>query len=256
MELIKSDKTSLYNKYEETLLRRDNLHKEAERYHLLYIREFGDLITRSFELKVECIRKKKQITYCQKQVNMGKRINSASMDLYVEQEMAEYQEQLKAIVDDVKTAKSGTKVSPSDVLKIKKKYYKLVKALHPDTHPELAEDEKLKEYWDRIVIAYTYNQLEDMEELEVLVASYLEKNGLQNTKVEIKDVEYKITAVEQEIEIIITTNPYLYKNILDDRSETDGCKQQYQDEIASYEVYSAQLDEVLSTFEIEKGKLS
>lgn len=255
MEMIRSDKTSQYERYEEALLRRDNLNKEAEHCHLRYIMEFGDLITRSFEQKMECIRKKKQITYCQKQVNMGRKISAAGMDLYIEQVMAEYQEQLQNIVEDVKTAKAGKRVSTAEVLKVKKKYYRLVKALHPDTHPELAGDEKLKEYWDRIVTAYTYNRLEELEELEVLVNSHLEKNGLQDTRAEIKDAEEKIAAIEQEIQIIITTNPYLYKTILDDKNEMRRRRQQYLDEIASYEMYSAQLDEVLGAFEIER-KLS
>ena len=49
-------KNTAYSKYEEVLLRRDNLRKEAEHYHMEYIRVFGDLITDAFEKKIECIR--------------------------------------------------------------------------------------------------------------------------------------------------------------------------------------------------------
>ena len=42
-------KNTAYTKYEEVLLRRDNLRKEAEHYHMEYIRVFGDLITDAFE---------------------------------------------------------------------------------------------------------------------------------------------------------------------------------------------------------------
>ena len=60
MDIIKLKNTS-YTKYEEVLLRRDNLRKEAEHFHMEYIREFGSLIIKAFEIKVECIRKKKMI---------------------------------------------------------------------------------------------------------------------------------------------------------------------------------------------------
>ena len=62
MESVVKVKNVGYAKYEEVLLRRDNLRKDAESFHLEYIRVFGDLITESFRLKVECIRKKKMIT--------------------------------------------------------------------------------------------------------------------------------------------------------------------------------------------------
>ena len=60
MEIIKVKNAAL-SKYEELLLRRDNLRKQAENYNLAYIREFGDLIEEEFRIKIECIRKKKEI---------------------------------------------------------------------------------------------------------------------------------------------------------------------------------------------------
>ena len=63
-ELIKKE-NGKYKKYEELLLKRDQLNKEAGAIHTLYIKEFGELLLEDFELKVECIKKKKQISYCQ-----------------------------------------------------------------------------------------------------------------------------------------------------------------------------------------------
>lgn len=255
MEIVKVKNTS-YSRYEEALLRRDNLRKEAEHYHMEYIRVFGDLITQTFERKIECIRKKKMIAYCQRQVNAGKKISGVNLDSFIAQEMARYQEELLSMINDVRAVKDSKRVSASDFEKIKKIYYKLVKMIHPDMHPELADDEQIKDYWQRIVIAYTYNQLKDLEELELLVTSYLEENGQQVTDIEIDDLDDKIAAVEGEISNIISTDPYLYKMLLENEEEKLRRKQEYLDEIASYDIYSAQLDEVLTTFEIEKGKLS
>ena len=254
MDIIKVTNTS-YAKYEEVLLRRDNLRKEAENYHLQYIRVFGDLITRSFEMKVECIRKKKMIAYCQRQVNAGKSIDASKMATFIESEMAQYRKDLEAIVNDVKAAKEGERISRSDVEKIKKIYYRLVKLIHPDMRPDLAEDETIKDLWQRIVVAYTYNRLKDLQELEVMVMARLEKTGAGGGEVKIEDLDRKIADVEAEIKVIINTDPYLYKILLEDETKRLARKQDYEDEIASYEVYSAQLDEVLANFEIER-KLS
>lgn len=249
-------KNTAYSKYEEVLLRRDNLRKEAEHYHMEYLRVFGDLITEDFEKKIECIRKKKMIAYCQRQANAGKRIDASKLDSFIAQEMAQYQAELEAMLSDVKAVKDSKRVSAADYERIKKIYYKLVRMIHPDMHPELADDETIKDYWQRIMIAYTYNQLKDLQELEMLVSSYLEKSGRQVADLDIADLEDKIAAAEEEISNIISTNPYLYKMLLDDPLRVRNRKQEYRDEIAHYEMYSLQLDEVLGTFEMERGKLS
>ena len=152
--------------------------------------------------------------------------------------------------------KEGKRVSASDLEIIKKIYYKLVKMVHPDLHPDLADDEIIKDYWQRIKLAYTFNRQKELEELELLVSSYLANKGIQNPDIEIDNLEEKIKAVEEEIKIIISTKPFTYKMLLNDETEILRVKQEYQDEIASYEMYSAQLDEILGTFEIQKGELS
>ena len=251
MQIVKAENTA-YAKYEEVLLRRDNLKKRAENIHLEFIRAFGDLITGAFELKIECIRKKKMIAYCQRQINQGKTINGSALTAYIEKEMLEYQDQLDDMLADVRAAKAAESITPMEVKKIKSLYYALAKLIHPDLHPELADDETLAEYWRRIVIAYDYNCLKDMEELDMLVRAYLEDKGIDAFGAEVENVEEKILRVEEEIHEIITTNPYLYRLILNDEKETDRKKQEYRDEIEAYRKYSAQLDDVLATFDIRE----
>ena len=251
MDIVKVKNTS-YAKYEEVLLRRDNLRKEAENYHLDFIRMFGDLITESFSLKIECIRKKKMIAYCQRMVNQGKEVSQNALFTFIEREMAEYRAELESMLADVRAVKEAREISPLELRKIKDIYYRLVKLMHPDIHPELADDETLKDYWQRTVIAYRYNNLPELEELDVLIRAYLEKLDRGEAQTEIENLDGKIAAVEKEIEKIISTNPYLYKLLLSDREETERMKQSYRDEIESYTNYSAQLQEVLDTFEIKE----
>jgi hypothetical protein len=217
-----------------------------------FIRKFGDLITESFSLKIECIRKKKMIAYCQRMVNQGKAINQNALITFIEYEMAEYKEELSAMLSDLKAVKEARELTPLELGKIKDIYYKLVKLMHPDIHPELADDETLKDYWQRVVIAYRYNNLSELEELDVLVRAYLEKQDKGLSQPAIEDLDDKIAMAEKEIEEIISTNPYLYKVLLSDEREVARMKQSYRDEIDSYTDYSAQLQEVLDTFEIKE----
>ena len=250
-DIIKTENKGLV-KYEEVLLRRDNLKKEAENIHLEYIRVFGDLITESFKLKVECIRKKKMISYCQWQVNHGKQINDSELMGYIAREMATYEKELQDIIIDVSNAKKATDISAVELRKIRSIYYKLVKKLHPDIHPELFSDETIRNYWHRIAVAYTHNQLRDLEELEALVSMYLEANGIETDGIDIKNIAEKISVIEAEIETIISTDPYQYRFILEDPHEKKARMDSFEDEIKSYKDYSVQLDEILSSFKIER----
>lgn len=252
MDIIKVENTS-YAKYEEVLLRRDNLRKEAEQYQLDFIKTFGDLITESFQLKIECIKKKKMITFCQRQMNQGKDISSAALTAYIEKEMASYQKELDEMLRDVQIARSAGTVTDAELRKIKKIYYALVKLIHPDMHPELSSDETLKGYWNRIVIAYTHNDLDELQALDSLVRMYLTERALgTDCKHEIENLEEKIEKVEHDIDQIVSTNPYLYRLLLADPDEIEEKKHEYRDEIDAYTKYSAELDEVLSAFEIKE----
>ena len=113
-------------------------------------------------------------------------------------------------------------------------------------------DDTIMDYWNRITIAYQYNQAEDMAELEALVKMYLEEEYDGPLDLEITDIDSKILKVEEEIESIVTTNPYLYRIILGSDAAIKEKKKEYQNEIESFKKYSAQLSEVLATFETEE----
>ena len=77
-------KSAAFLLYEELLMERDELLKEVFQYERAYIREFGELILQVFEMKLECIRKKKTIEYCQSFINKGKSIDSDALKEYLQ----------------------------------------------------------------------------------------------------------------------------------------------------------------------------
>lgn len=72
----------------------------------------------------------------------------------------------------------------------------------------VADSEELQSLWQRTVIAYNWNDLRLLEELEVLVGKALESVTDGKIEIEIPDIEEKISELEQEIQRIMETDPY------------------------------------------------
>ena len=250
-ELVKV-KNASYILYEELLMRRENLRREGVQFRVSYLKEFGSLLTDAFKLKVECIRRKKMIAWCQACVNHGRMISRAELNRAMEAEMQAYTEELKQMAEEVKSARESTAISRSDVRKIREIYYRLARLIHPDMRPELAEDATLRDYWNQIVTAYQGNHLDELEELEVLVKRYLSDHQIAASETAIPDVDQKIRRLEQEIEQILSTIPYTYRFLLEDEDRKQEKKEELQKEIAEYQQYAEELDEVLAGFDIRE----
>ena len=250
-ELIKVKNTS-YILYEELLLKRENLKKEGEQFYISYLQIFGELMTESFQKKIECIRKKKMIAYCQRCMNQGKDINSMDLNRFIQDEMESYEEELKQMTENAKAAAKAKELSAEQILMIKDLYYRLARRIHPDMHPELADDKNVQDYWNQIVIAYQHNQLSELEELEVMVNAYLEKKHSNTDEIVIVDVENKTKRIEREIEHIISVKPYTYRFILEDEKKREEQKAAFQKDIDEYSQYSLELDDVLKNFPIKE----
>ena len=243
-ELIKI-KNSSYARYEELLFTRDQLQKEAFQYERAYVREFGDMILDIFRKKIECIRKKKTIEYCQAAANHGRVIDQKQLQEYLRKEMEAFQKQLDAMVNDTENAKNSKLVSEIDLLMIKRIYHKLVKLIHPDINPLTNERPELAELWQRIQMAYNCNDKKGIQELDLLTTTVLKQLGISTLEVEIPDIEKKIAEIEDEIVTIRETDPYQYKYLMEDPKTVDEKKADLAQELKSYEEYSDQLDERL-----------
>ncbi len=241
-DVIKGHNTS-YARYEELINRRDELKKEAFQYHAEYVKVFGDLILELFRKKIECIRKKKTIEYCQAAINHGNSVDQAQLQAYLEKKMADFQTQLQDMVKEHEAALKSTTVTEKDMLEIKRIYHRLVKKIHPDINPAVTGSEELMDLWHRVTVAYSCNSLKDLQKLEVLVMQALESVDLDDLY--IPDIEEKISDLEKEIMEIMETDPYQYKFLLDDSKAVEAKKEDLNAELKTYEEYSRQLDEVL-----------
>lgn len=244
MDLIKST-DSKYEEYENLLLERDQITKEAGQIWTVYLQLFGKLITDNYEEKLECIKCKKTIAYYQNALNHGGVVDSAAMEKYMEQEMAEYYANLRRMLKENEDANNAGTSTPYEVARAKTLYRRLAKLIHPDINPETDHSKELQELWQRILIAYHHNDVKDLSELEVLVRKVLKELGSEDVKVDIPDIEEKIEALKSEIEGIKQTEPYCLRYLVEDEEAAEKKKTELREELETYQKYHKELNEVL-----------
>ena len=230
-----------YERYEELTLLKDQYEKEADLYHKAYIREFGDLMTESFQLKIECIALKKEIALYIKAKNAGSTITGGEVKRLLEVQMSGYYEELDSMIKQRNASKQGRPISNYEAEQIKKLYRKLAKLLHPDISPLTADHPALADYFNRIILAYKRNDLKELRKLEVLVNKELEANGIEGFNAVIPDAAERIEELERDIDMIISSEPYTYKYLLEDDDAVDEKKRELEKEIEDYSAYKAEL---------------
>lgn len=252
MSEITKSKNDKYELYESLLMQRDTLSREAGSIMTAYIKEFGQLITDSFQLKVDCIELKKTIGFCQTAINHGEKPNRAKLNKYIEKVMQEYYVALEQMVKEHEEALKAKVSSPETIAECKEIYREIAKMIHPDLHPELANEEKVVELWNRTTEAYHLNNLKELQEILVLIKHVIEQLGLGNVDIEIPDIEQKIDDVEKEINEIKTTEPYIFREILEDDIRFETKKTELELEIKELETYKNELEEIVASFEFEE----
>lgn len=244
MDLIKST-DSKYEEYENLLLERDQITKEAGQIWTVYLQLFGKLNTDNYEEKLECIKCKKTIAYYQNALNHGGVVDSAAMEKYMEQEMAEYYANLRRMLKENEDANNAGTSTPYEVARAKTLYRRLAKLIHPDINPETDHSKELQELWQRILIAYHHNDVKELSELEVLVRKVLKELGSEDVKVDIPDIEEKIEALKSEIEGIKQTEPYCLRYLVEDEEAAEKKKTELREELETYQKYHKELNEVI-----------
>ncbi len=234
-----------YTEYEELLIRRDQLAREAGSILTAYTKEFGDMINANFELKIKCIRTKKAISYCNRMTNRGLTVNVDLMNEALEKEMKLYNDQLRDMIDTTGRAKKSKNIDAFRLSRSKKIYRRLAKILHPDMNSATNENIKLSDLWGRIYLAYLHSDADELENLEVLVHRTMEDLGEDATDYNIDNLDERIEKIESQINEIITTEPYTYQDYLLDDDKKANHRAQLEEERSEYEEYLTTLTDEL-----------
>ena len=231
----------LREQYENLILQRDRLEKEAEQYRMNYFREFGELITDAFQARIDCIALKKSIAFCQAKRNAGEEIDPISLQEFIDVSMLAYNAQLEELLGLKEAGQSQVPISILEVEEIKRIYRRIAKKLHPDICPMTAEVPELMEQFQKALSAYRRNDLKALREAETLINRFLKEHGEEPEPAVIEDLPEKIAGIETEIAQIIQTEPYTYKTILQDPDAVEKKRRELEAEKEEYLNYKKEL---------------
>ncbi len=239
--------------YEDLIVRKEQCIKDALAYEKSYMGEFGELLSEVFKEKIECIRMKKTINFCQARLNKGQKIDVEGMNAVIEEEMAGYYAELKRMVNDTNDAKEIKHADSYSYSVAKRTYRRICKVLHPDINSKTETTPRLKDLWNRVMAAYYKFDAETLEDLEVLVNKALKELGDAGFEINMDNIDEKIERLEEQISRIVTTKPYIYGEILEDEAATDKKKKELEIELHEYKAYTATLEEILAKLLVEGG---
>lgn len=250
MENVIKVKNISYERYGELLLKKENLKKEAEQYKIQYDEIFNVLNNDTYEARMECVRKRKIVSYCQNLTELGSLIFRKDLDEYIDKAMKDYKDALQYILKEDDDNLSIKKANTEHSKQIKTIYRQLAKLVHPDMNSDLKDNKVIQDLWNRTCIAYNCSNLEELEELEVLINRYLESINHYHIEIEIPNVDEKIFNLNREIKKIIHTNPYQYKYVIADRDMIVKKKEELLKELSDYKRYLNELNKQIEAFHI------
>ncbi len=245
MSNLMNAKSGAYKEYESLIKTRDDSKKLAYQIQNAYIREFGELLIKTFEKQMECIRKKKMIEYAQKAMNHGLPVVQEELQKYLEAEMEGFQEDLNTLIMANKEAKEFVKLTDEQMKEIKKIYRRIAKRIHPDINSAARDDKVLMELWQRVVIAYKNNCLEELQEAEALIKAHLKENSSITPDEIILDIEQKIRNLKEEIRQIRSTKPFILVSLLEDETLKQEHRDSLTDDLKAYDEHKKELDKIL-----------
>ena len=251
MQNIIKVKSSSYLRYEELLLKKEELKKEAVKYGFLYEQTFDALSKEVNAYRLDCVKKRKIISYCRSMLSNGSVIKQTELDAFVEKALKDYQDTLDYLNDEKNDEQSNNNdlTDEEKQKNIKTLFRQLAKQIHPDMNADLKDDANIMDLWNRANIAYNCNNLEELEEIQVLTNRYLQSTNRKYMDIEIVDINEKIFNINRAIYKITHTKPYIYKFILEDDNSIKEKKDELIKELNDYKRYCEELDEDVKRFE-------
>lgn len=197
-----------------------------------YMLAIGSLEYRTFELRCRMLRLRRKAELIQTMINRQEPIDEAKIDAILNGEFAEYQMRLNSLLGSMNAALDRSRLellSDAESAELKKLYRAIIKAIHPDLHPDFTS-ETLR-LFENAASAYAAGDLAALRVIAELVAGGLSMDGPIGADV-IERLSAMIAAVRRDIDEIKGRYPYTMKVVIEDPARTEDLRAELESEAA------------------------
>ena len=252
---VKSEVEKLKIELSMFVLERDDLvFVECKNIEMAYMLSVGGLEYKAFELNCIVLRLKRKIELIQAKKNRQEKVVLSAIEEILDVEFAEYQAKLDEQIGKMNAAldrSKGKELTDSESRELKKLYIGIVKALHPDLHPNISP-EKIKLFLNAVE-AYKKGDLTGLRIISEMVVDKkisLEHTDALSLLVKEKDrLSELIKGLKEDIIKIKSEYPYTMKSLIQDSDKISEKKKELEGIIEEWEkaldFYKSKLSEVM-----------
>lgn len=205
------------------LERDDLLLQECPSIEMAYMLAIGHLEYSVFELDCDVRKLRRQIDLYQAYLNREEKIDVAAVQHTLDAEFIDFQKRLNEHLRQVNDAierSHGDFLTEVDAKELKSLYRSIVKALHPDLHPDITE-EQLR-LFRHAIEAFAAGNLFELRVISQMAmigdATWTAENGRAALTLERERLIVLIADVREMISGIRSTFPYTAKALLQDQA--------------------------------------
>lgn len=241
IDKLKDEINILKRTFTSLILERDNIkHVVCRNIEMKYTLELGGLEYRAYALNCKMLRLKRKIELIQMKINRQESIDNVEISNILDLEFAEYQENLRMLLEKVNESisRSKSKLLTDDELKeVKALYREIIKKLHPDVL--LNSTQEQERLFQNAKNAYESGDIKTLRLIKEMIYDVNEEdiNKLSASFIteEMDRVSHLIKDIEEEINVIKNSNPYKLKEIIENKQLLGMKKQELTETIENIE---------------------